>query len=81
MVHGFRPLISNGRVKISHPCPNQETRTITSEQTKALRDHFMTWSGGFRPESGNEISIYVEGSLGIVVDPSEAVDELLRWLQ
>jgi len=54
---------------------------MPSFQTKALRDHFMTWSGGFGPESGNEISIYIEGSLGVDVDPNEALDELLRWLQ
>jgi hypothetical protein len=54
---------------------------MTPEQTKALRDHFMTWSGGFGLESGNEISFYIESSLGVDMVPNEALDEILRWLE
>ena len=50
---------------------------MTTEQRQALRRDFTTWSGGFGPESGAEVSTYIEGSLGLDVDPEEAVEELL----
>jgi hypothetical protein len=45
-----------------------------------VRADFAECSGGFGPESGAEVSTYIEGSLGVDVDPEGAVEELLAWM-
>jgi hypothetical protein len=53
---------------------------MTTDQIKQLRDDFAAWTGGFGPESGNQIRIYIESRLGVEVDADAAIDELLRWM-
>lgn len=49
---------------------------MTTGQAKQLRADFAAWTGS---ESGSEISTFIESSLGVDVDPNEALDEFLRW--
>jgi hypothetical protein len=54
---------------------------MTPDQSKQLRADFASWSGGFEPESEQQIDEYIEGSLGVDLDADEARMDLMLWMQ
>ena len=52
------------------------------EQTsKAIREDFLTWSGGFPPESDHQIFVYVEAARPKDSDEEEVREMLKAWMQ
>ena len=45
-----------------------------------IKNDFEEWSGGFSPESRYQITVYVDYALRDAVDPVEATNVLLRWM-
>ena len=51
-------------------------------QTAAeIRTDFLEWSGGFSPESGHQITVYVDYTLSAAADPTFARRVLEAWMQ
>jgi hypothetical protein len=47
----------------------------------AIRDDFLTWSGGFPPDSEQQIFIYMEYVYGDDAEDADEVREMLRnWM-
>jgi hypothetical protein len=54
---------------------------MTDVQTaKVIREDFLTWSGGFPPESDGQIRVYVEAARPSDVDAEEVARLLLDWM-
>lgn len=53
-----------------------DTATITS-----LKQDFADWSGGFPPDSTEQITVYIDYSLSAQIDPEEARQVLVEWMQ
>lgn len=51
-----------------------DARTI-----EAIKADFAEWTGGFPPESEQQISVYLENSLPTEFDFDEAREVLLGW--
>ena len=54
---------------------------MTKEQLGLLMQHFLEWSGGFEPESDQQIRVYIDYAIGVDVDPREAQWALEDWMQ
>jgi hypothetical protein len=50
------------------------------QTTKAIQDGFLVWSGGFPPESDQQIFIYVEYALRHDINAIEASNMLKNWM-
>ena len=48
---------------------------MDKQKDNTTRQHFTAWSGGFPPESDDQISVYIE-----TATPAEGNDEELREL-
>ncbi len=53
---------------------------MTSEEIQKLMAHFESWSGGFSPDSEQEIFIYVEYAHDSDADSSEVTQFLREWM-
>lgn len=47
---------------------------------KRIKRDFRQWSGGFSPESGYQITVYIDYALQCDIDPVEAKNTLLDWM-
>lgn len=54
---------------------------MTPEPIESLRSSFLAWSGGFPPESAEQVTVYVDYARDVDIDPDEARDALLEWMQ
>jgi hypothetical protein len=53
---------------------------MTEEQIKLLKEDFLRWTGGFEPDSPEEIYCYIDASLAVGVNPEDARAVLMKWL-
>ena len=54
---------------------------MTNEQTKRLKANFLSWSGGFKPDSVYQIEVYVDAALHTDLNKEVARRFLLDWLE
>ena len=67
--------------------PNLGTRRLfetiahmTAQETESLKRHFLDWSGGFEPESLDQITVYVDYACSVLLNPEEAKRTLITWM-
>jgi rubrerythrin len=70
----------------SHRCPAcaagaAAPRGMSGEQLAALKANYLLWSGGFEPETVEDISTYADAAMDINLDRGEAVNALTEWLK
>ncbi len=53
---------------------------MTNEQIEELKRHFFVWSGGFEPESEDQIIVYVDYARVSQLERDEVYDVLVEWL-
>jgi hypothetical protein len=53
---------------------------MDAETVKAVIADFETWSGGFPPDSSQEIFVYVEYARDLRLDPNEVTKVLRDWM-
>jgi hypothetical protein len=53
---------------------------MNAQTARAVREDFLNWSGGFPPESGQHIWVYVEAARPIDTDAWEVSTLLHEWL-
>jgi hypothetical protein len=46
-----------------------------------IKADFMEWSGGFPPESPEQITVYIDYAIAIDADPDAERDLLLAWME
>ncbi len=57
-----------------------KVRPEADDQRKQLIEDFLAWTGGFAPESDNQITVYLDYAAPLNVD-AERAERLLRdWL-
>jgi hypothetical protein len=54
---------------------------MSGEQLAALKANYLLWSGGFEPETVEDISTYADAAMDINLDRGEAVNALTEWLK
>lgn len=54
---------------------------MTPEQIESLKSHFQEWSGGFPPESPDQVTVYVDYARDSDLDPDETREVLLGWME
>lgn len=54
---------------------------MSDSELQALRADFLEWTGGFEPETDEQIATYIDGSMAADVDPSEAREALREWMR
>jgi hypothetical protein len=47
----------------------------------ALKQDYLEWTGGFSPETEEDIRTYVESSMPFDLDHNEATEALRLWMQ
>lgn len=53
---------------------------MTDPMIEELKEDFMRWSGGFPPDSTQQIFTYVELAASIDLDPNQVWIALLDWM-
>lgn len=53
---------------------------MTDAEQSALREDFLTWSGGFDPESMHQITVYLDYACESSLDREGARDFLITWM-
>jgi hypothetical protein len=53
---------------------------METQAAKAIREDFLTWSGGFPPESDQQIWVYVEAARPSDTPAEEVTRLLLDWM-
>lgn len=53
---------------------------MESQAATAIREDFLTWSGGFPPESDQQIWVYVEAARPSDTEAAEVTRLLLDWM-
>jgi len=53
---------------------------MTNEQIEKLKQHFLEWSGGFEPESGHQIMVYIDYARDGNLDKEEVRRLLEDWM-
>jgi hypothetical protein len=53
---------------------------METQVAEAVREDFLTWSGGFPPESDQQIWVYVEAARPGDTDAVEVTRLLLDWM-
>ena len=48
---------------------------------KRIKADFRRWSGGFSPESGDQITVYIDYALHRGIDRDEAREMLWEWME
>jgi hypothetical protein len=56
-------------------------QSIEAAKIEALKEHFRSWSGGFKPESEDQITVYIDYAIVSDLETEEARDALLDWLE
>jgi hypothetical protein len=46
-----------------------------------LKADFLSWSGGFPPDSPEQVTVYIDYALAADADPEAARGLLLEWMQ
>jgi hypothetical protein len=55
--------------------------TMSNLELQSLKSDFLEWTGGFEPETEDDIAAYVNTSMPLDLDPAEARDALREWMQ
>jgi hypothetical protein len=53
---------------------------MDESKTKAIREDFETWSGGFPPESDEQITVYIDYASSKDWDDDEVRELLRAWM-
>lgn len=53
---------------------------MNRQMAEEIKQDFLDWSGGFRPESERQIWVYVETSKDVNVDDEELINLLRDWM-
>ena len=53
---------------------------MDEQTTRAIREDFLTWSGGFPPESDDQIYVYVDAAAPKDSDENEVRKMLRDWM-
>jgi hypothetical protein len=55
---------------------------MTDKQTVTdLKADFLIWSGGFPPDSPEQVTVYMDYAISVDVDPDFARQTLLDWME
>ena len=54
---------------------------MTATDLEILKRDFLAWSGGFEPDSRDQITVYVDYARPADLDPDEVTDALVDWMQ
>jgi hypothetical protein len=54
---------------------------MDTQRVEAIKADFLEWSGGFRPDSDEQIFIYVQYSAPSDADEKELLALLRAWMQ
>lgn len=54
---------------------------MTPAQIELLKEDFLEWTGGFEPESEEDVETYVMSSITVELDPAEARQVLTDWMR
>jgi hypothetical protein len=54
---------------------------MSDSELQSLKADFLEWTGGFDPESEEDISAYVETSMPFDLDPNAACAALREWMR
>ena len=54
---------------------------MNQQSVAELKAAFLEWSGGFPPESLDQITVYIDYGLSVGVDPLLARQSLEAWMQ
>jgi hypothetical protein len=54
---------------------------MDKETAMAIRQDFLVWSGGFPPESDQQIWVYVEAARPVETDHEEVATFLMAWMR
>jgi hypothetical protein len=52
---------------------------MTAAQLDSLKADFLKWTGGFDPETDEDVAIYINTSMPFDLDVAEATEALRRW--
>lgn len=55
-------------------------RGLTPEQLAALKADYLTWSGGFEPETPEDVSTYADATMDVNLNRDDAVAALTEWM-
>jgi hypothetical protein len=55
--------------------------TMDQQLRQAIRKDFLVWSGGFPPQSSQEVWVYVETARPFDTDAGEVTRLLLDWME
>lgn len=55
--------------------------TMTGSQLEDLKADYLEWTGGFPPESVEDVEAYIATSMPFDIDPTEATKSLIGWLR
>jgi hypothetical protein len=74
------------RVYFQSAARNRQTvigkRIMNADLVQAVRKHFLSWSGGFQPESEQEIFVYLEYARDPNLGNEDEVRLMLReWME
>jgi hypothetical protein len=59
----------------------EEKRKMDTMSAKTIKENFLIWSGGFPPDSEQQIFIYMEYVHGTNADDADEVRDMLRdWM-
>lgn len=53
---------------------------MTKAQIESLKRDFLTWSGGFEPESIHQIVVYADYACPLKLSTEEVTDALINWM-
>ncbi len=54
---------------------------MDAHTTNSFKEDFQAWSGGFPPDSEQQIFIYMEYAYGTEADADEVREMLRKWMQ
>jgi hypothetical protein len=54
---------------------------METQTANVIREDFLVWSGGFPPESGQQIWVYVEAARPSDTDAAEVTWLLVDWME
>jgi hypothetical protein len=54
---------------------------MSDSELKLLKADFLEWTGGFEPETEDDIKVYVDTSMPFNLKPDEAREALREWMR
>ena len=54
---------------------------MSDSELKLLKADFLEWTGGFEPETEEDIAAYVDTSMPFDLKPEEAREALRKWMR